>query len=103
MCATGGQRIDLNAARGRVRSSLASEEVLGVRGSGEPLAQQAGEEHQRAQRPVVGCDVLRLRVGVEGDQVDAPERPAANLGGVVLLSPQGPTKLKSWRSYRLAD
>jgi hypothetical protein len=32
----------------------------------------------------VGCDVLRLAVGVEGDEVEAPERPAAHLGGVVL-------------------
>jgi hypothetical protein len=28
--------------------------------------------------------VLRLSVGVERDQVEAPERPTANLGGVVL-------------------
>ena len=72
------------APRGRVRSSLAGEEALGVRSAGEPLPQQAGEEHQRAQRPVMGGDVVRLPVGVEGDQVEAPERPAANRGGVVL-------------------
>ena len=32
----------------------------------------------------MGGDVVRLPVGVEGDQVEAPERPAANRGGVVL-------------------
>jgi hypothetical protein len=58
--------------------------VLGVGRSGELLPQQAGEEHQRAERPVVDDDVLRLPVGVERDQVDGPDRCAANLGGVVL-------------------
>jgi hypothetical protein len=58
--------------------------VFGVRSACELLAQQTGEEHHRAERPVVGCDVLRLAVGVEGDQVERTERPAANLGSVVL-------------------
>jgi hypothetical protein len=50
----------------------------------------------------VGCDVLRLPFGVEGDQVQAPEWFAANLGGVVLdeaVVAPGPAKVKSWRSY----
>ena len=50
--------------------SFAGEKVLGVRSASEPLPQQAGEEHHRAQRSVVGCDVLCPPVGVECDQVD---------------------------------
>jgi hypothetical protein len=43
--------------------------------------------------------VLCLAVGVEGDQVERPERPAANLGGVVLdeavVAPGAAFKLRS--------
>ena len=50
----------------------------------------------------MGCDVLHLPVGVEGDEVEASDRLAVNLGGVVLdesVVAPGPAKLKSWRSY----
>jgi hypothetical protein len=58
--------------------------VLGVGRSGELLPQQAGEEHQRAERPVVDDDVLRLPIGVEREQVDVPDRCSTDFGGVIL-------------------
>ena len=54
----------------------------------------------------MGCDVLRLSVGVEGDQVEAPERPAANLGGVVLdeaVVPPGAGEVEVLAVVQLAD
>jgi hypothetical protein len=50
----------------------------------ELVAYQAGQEQQRAARPLVRRDALGLPGGVAGDEHDAADRLAADLGGVVL-------------------
>jgi hypothetical protein len=75
-------------------SGLAGDEVLAA----ELLAQQAGDEQQRAARPVVHHDVLSLS-GVAGNQDDNAYGLAADLSGVVLeeaVVAVGPAKLHSW-------
>ena len=53
-------------------------------GAGELLADQPGQEQQRAARPVVAHDALRLPGGVVVDQGDVADRLAADPGGVIL-------------------
>jgi len=69
---------------GRSVSRLAGSEVLGIGGAGELLAQQAGQEQQRAAWPVARHDVLGLPSVVAGDQDDTADGFAADLSDVVL-------------------
>ena len=58
--------------------------MLGDRGAGELLAQQAGKEQQRAAWPVTRHDVLGLPGGVTGDQDDTADGLTVDLSNVVL-------------------
>ena len=76
--------------------------MLGKRGAGELLVQQAGKEQQRAAWPVTRHDVLGLPGGVAGDQDDTADGLAADLSDVVLeeaVLAAGAANLCSWRSY----
>src|SRR5215467_4576475 len=67
-----------------VRFSATVYEVPARWGAREVLAYQPGQEQQRAPRPVVAHDVLRLPSVVSGDDDDVPERLAVDPRGVVL-------------------
>src|SRR6266568_1400156 len=58
--------------------------MLTIGGAGELLAQQAGQDQQRAAWPVVRRDVPGLPGGVAGNQDDRADGLAADLSGVVL-------------------
>src|SRR5215813_4201488 len=58
--------------------------MLGNRSAGELLAQQAGQEKQRAAWPVIRHDVLGLATGISRHEDDTLDRFAADVCGVVL-------------------
>ena len=58
--------------------------MLGLRGGGELLAQQAGDEQHRAARPVVHDQMLGLTGGAAGNRDDNAGGLAVDLRGVVL-------------------
>src|SRR5215470_2916463 len=72
------------AAMGRSVSGLAGGEALGIGGTVELLAQQAGQEQQRTAWPVARHDVLGLPGVVADDQDNTADGLAADLSDVVL-------------------
>src|SRR5262245_31545837 len=69
----------------RFRVALfAGSKMLGNGGSGELLAQQTGQQEQRAEWPVTRHDVLGLPGGVALDEDNAADGLATNLGDVVF-------------------
>jgi len=70
--------------QGSVVLGIAGEEELGIRGLGYLLTHQAGQEQQRAARPVVRGDVLGLTGSVTPDHDGAADRLAADMSCVVL-------------------